>query len=50
VRDERGAVFAEYVVVLLLVSLLVAIAVGTIGLPLFNLYLYTEILIGLPIP
>lgn len=49
-RDERGAVFAEYVGVLLLASLVVAIAVGALGVPLFNLYLFTESLIGLPIP
>ena len=49
-KDERGAVFAEYVVVLLLASLGVAIVVGGLGLPLFDLYLYSESLIGLPIP
>ena len=49
-RDERGAVFAEYVVVLLLATLVVAIAVGSLGLPLYELYLFSESLIGLPIP
>ena len=49
-RDERGAVFAEYVGVLLLASLVIAIAVSSLGLPLYELYLFTESLIGLPIP
>jgi len=48
--DERGAVFAEYAVVLVCVSLLVAIAVGALGIPLFNLYAFTEDIIGLPFP
>ena len=48
--DERGAVFAEYAVVLICVSLIVALAVGALGIPLFNLYAFAEALIGLPIP
>jgi hypothetical protein len=43
-------VFAEYVVVFLLASLVVALSVGALGLPLYDLYLYSEMLIGLPIP
>lgn len=48
--DTRGAVFAEYVVVLLLASLVVAISVAALGVPLLDLYLYAETLIALPIP
>lgn len=48
--DERGAVFAEYVVVFLLSTLLVGITVASVGLPLLSLYVYAESLIGLPIP
>jgi hypothetical protein len=48
--DERGAVFAEYVVVFLLATLLVGITVASIGLPLLSLFVYAETLIGLPIP
>jgi Flp pilus assembly pilin Flp len=50
VTDERGAVFAEYAVVLICVSLIVALAVGALGIPLFNLYAFAEAMIGLPIP
>jgi len=48
--DERGAVFAEYVVVFLCATLLVALTVASVGLPLLSLYVYAETLIGLPIP
>ena len=48
--DERGAVFAEYVVVFLLATLLVGITVASVGLPLLSLFVYAETLIGLPIP
>jgi Flp pilus assembly pilin Flp len=48
--DERGAVFAEYAVVMVCVTLVVGLAVGALGVPLFNLYSYAETLIGLPIP
>jgi Flp pilus assembly pilin Flp len=48
--DERGAVFAEYAVVLIAVALIVAIAVAALGVPLFNLYAFAEATMGLPIP
>lgn len=48
--DERGAVFAEYVVVFICATLLVALTVAAVGLPLASLYVYAETLIGLPIP
>ncbi|MBN1653749.1 MAG: hypothetical protein JXA30_08235 [Deltaproteobacteria bacterium] len=48
--EEQGAVFAEYTAVLLLVSLLIAVAVASLGIPLFSLYRYTELIIRLPIP
>ena len=48
--DERGAVFAEYAVVFICATLLVALTVASVGLPLLELYVYAETLIGLPIP
>ena len=48
--DERGALFAEYAVVMVCVSLVVALAVGALGVPLFNLYVYAEEVLGLPFP
>ena len=49
-RNERGAVFAEYAVVMVAVTLVTAIAIGALSIPLFNLYSFAEILIGLPVP
>ena len=48
--NEEGAVFAEYAVVLVLVSLTMAIAVAAVGLPLFMQLVYAEALLGLPFP
>jgi hypothetical protein len=48
--DETGAVFAEYLVVFLCATLLVAVTVASVGLPLLSLYVYAETIIGLPIP
>jgi Flp pilus assembly pilin Flp len=48
--DERGAVYAEYAVVLVCVSLITALAIGALGIPLFNLYAFAEAVIGLPFP
>lgn len=49
-RDERGAVFAEYAVVMVAVTLVAAFAVAALSVPLFNLYAFAETLIGLPVP
>jgi hypothetical protein len=49
-KDQRGSVFAEYVVVFLLATLVVAISVASVGLPLLSLYVHAQTLIGLPIP
>jgi Flp pilus assembly pilin Flp len=49
-RDETGAVFAEYAVVMVGVTLVAALGLGALGVPLFNLFAFAETLIGLPIP
>lgn len=46
----RGAVFVEYVALLLLVSIGGATAVLSIGIPLVTLYRYQQLLLSLPIP
>jgi Flp pilus assembly pilin Flp len=48
--DQRGLVMAEYGVVLVLVSLVTALALASLGVPLFSLYSYTEFILGLPVP
>ncbi|MBX3250772.1 MAG: hypothetical protein KF901_26570 [Myxococcales bacterium] len=50
VEDEDGAVYVEYVLVTILVTLGGAGAVVGLGVPLLNLFRYVEALILLPIP
>lgn len=48
--DQRGAVFAEYVTILVLVALGCAGATVALGVPLYNLYLFQQAILLLPIP
>ena len=50
VADERGVVFAEYVVVLTLVSLVGSAAVVALGVPLVRAFRFAQLFIALPIP
>lgn len=49
-QDDRGAVFAEYVTLLVLVSLGCAAATVALGVPLVNLFIFQRALLLLPIP
>jgi Flp pilus assembly pilin Flp len=49
-RDERGAVFAEYVTLLALVSLGCAIATVALGVPFNHLFIFQRSILLLPIP
>ena len=46
----RGVVFVEYVALLLLVTIIGAGAVVTLGVPLVNLFRYQQLILSLPIP
>lgn len=48
--NDQGAVFAEYVSVLALVSIGCALATVALGVPLYNLYLFQQAILLLPIP
>ncbi|MCB9633214.1 MAG: hypothetical protein H6721_13920 [Sandaracinus sp.] len=48
--DERGAVYVEYLVVASMVTITGAAAVVTLGVPLYNLFRYVEMMILLPVP
>lgn len=48
--STRGAVFVEYVALLLLVTIGGAAAVLALGVPLINLFRYQQIVLSLPIP
>lgn len=49
-EDEQGAVYVEYLVVASLVTITGAAAVVTLGVPLYNLFRYVEMMILLPVP
>lgn len=49
-NDERGAVFAEYVTLLVLVSLGCAIATVALGVPFLNLFYVQRAIYLLPVP
>lgn len=49
-HDERGAVFAEYVTLLVLVSIGCAAATVALGVPLTNLFIFQRAILLLPIP
>lgn len=48
--DSQGAIFVEYVALLLLVSVGGAAAIVTLGAPLVALGRFTQLVVGLPIP
>lgn len=49
-KGTRGVVFVEYVALLLLVTIIGAGAVVTLGIPLVNLFRYQQLILSLPIP
>lgn len=50
VADERGVVFVEYVALLLLVTVMGAISVLGLGIPLIRLFRFAQMILSLPIP
>ncbi len=48
--DESGAAFVEYVVVLLLVSVIAAIATYSLGRPFVDYYRFAQLIVSLPFP
>jgi Flp pilus assembly pilin Flp len=49
-RDDRGTVFAEYVTILVLVSIGCAAATVALGVPFNNLFVFQRAMLLLPIP
>ncbi|MCA9607097.1 MAG: hypothetical protein KC619_15935 [Myxococcales bacterium] len=50
VASASGVVFVEYVALLLLVTVIGAVAVVSLGVPLLKLYRFTQMVLSLPIP
>jgi hypothetical protein len=49
-RQQRGSVQVEYVVVLSMVALTVAVATASLGIPLYRLFLMQQAWLLLPLP
>ena len=50
VASASGVVFVEYVALLLLVTVIGAVSVVSLGVPLLKLYRFTQMVLSLPIP
>jgi Flp pilus assembly pilin Flp len=50
VAEDRGSVAVEYVVLLIVVALGVALVMTTLGAPLIRMFRSLEIWVGLPFP
>ncbi len=48
--DTRGVVFVEYVALLVLVTIMGAAAVLSLGVPLIHLFRFQQLMLSLPIP
>ncbi|MBX3274532.1 MAG: hypothetical protein KF729_29980 [Sandaracinaceae bacterium] len=48
--SASGIVFTEYVALLLLVTVIGAVAVVSLGVPLLRLYRFAQMILSLPIP
>lgn len=48
--STSGVVFTEYVALLLLVTVIGAVSVVSLGVPLLKLYRFTQMVLSLPIP
>lgn len=50
VRSSAGVVFVEYVALLTLVTVIGAVAVVGLGVPLLRLYRFAQMVLSLPVP
>ena len=48
--SRSGVVFVEYVALLLLVTVIGAVAVVGLGIPLLKLYRFAQMILSLPVP
>lgn len=50
IKDTRAVAYTEYVIVLCLVTLIGAVAIAGVGIPLLSSYHYTRTLVVVPFP
>ncbi len=48
--DRGGAIYVEYVTLLVLVSLIAAAAIAAVGAPMVNTYRFAQYVLGAPLP
>ncbi len=48
--DDSGVIYVEYIVLVLLVGILVALAIIAVGVPLLESFRMTQSFLGAPIP
>lgn len=48
--DNSGVIYVEYIVLVLLIGILVALALIAVGVPLLESFLMTQSFLGAPIP
>lgn len=48
--DARGAIFVEYISLVVLVTLIAALAIAALGVPLIHQYELSKLLLTAPIP
>lgn len=50
ISDTSGVAFAEYTILLGVVTVIGAVAVFSVGLPLYQTFRFAQLLVALPIP
>ncbi|MCB9599589.1 MAG: hypothetical protein H6721_29385 [Sandaracinus sp.] len=48
--DVRGAVYTEYILIVMLIGLIVSAALLAIGVPIWRAFRMTQLFLGAPIP
>jgi Flp pilus assembly pilin Flp len=50
VDDVRGAVYTEYILIVMLIGLIVSAALIAIGVPIWRAFRMTQLFLGAPLP
>lgn len=49
-RDRAGAVYTEYILIVILIGIIVSAALIAIGVPIWRAFRMTQLFLGAPIP
>lgn len=50
VEEEGGAVYVEYITLVVTMGIIIALAIISLGVPLLNTYRMTHVFLGAPVP